>query len=484
MELPPKAPTLMQSFRALGYSVEAAVADLLDNSIAAGASQVEVEFAAAAAPEPYVVIFDDGEGMDAETLVEAMRFGSQDPRETRKEGDLGRFGLGMKTASLSQCRRVTVVSLRVGGDCTAAEWDLDECEARGVWWLKRPALEDIPPSIIARLREQGHGTAVLWRNLDRLAPQEDGQGRVLDDALSGLAEHLGFTFHRFTDRRATYRVDILVNKRPVPEFDPFLENHNKGQALHTETFTVEGATVTVSPFVLPFPSRLSDYDLKRAGGRDRVKSGHGFYIYRGGRLVVPGGWFRIVPSDELVRLTRVRVDVPTELDHLWKIDIRKTAVQPPPELRSGLRRIVGQAASRSRRVYQFRGNATRTQGQRPLWLRQSLRDGAVSWTVDREHPAVQALANGSTEATDRLLRLVESSLPVHDIHVHLASDITVEEPDDGTEEELEALARRILDAVADVPDARRTMFGNLPDMEPFSRHPEMTAHIMEKLEEQ
>ena len=103
--------------------------------------------------------------------------------------------------------------------------------------------------------------------------------------------------------------------------------------LHVEAFSIEGHAVSVSPFVLPFPSRLKPGELDRAGGREALKTGHGFYVYRGGRLVVPGGWFRIVPADELARLARVRVDVPVALDHIWKVDIRKTTAEPPPALR-------------------------------------------------------------------------------------------------------------------------------------------------------
>ena len=165
IELPPLAPSLMQSFRALGYTVEAAVADLLDNSIAATASRVEVVFSVQ--PELHVAVIDDGFGMNESTLVEAMRFGSRDPRADRVHTDLGRFGLGLKTASLSQCRRVTVVSL-CDGALSAAEWDLDECERRGTWWLRRPLPTSEFPHLVERLVEQGRGTFVLWRGLDRL----------------------------------------------------------------------------------------------------------------------------------------------------------------------------------------------------------------------------------------------------------------------------------------------------------------------------
>ena len=141
----------------------------------------------------------------------------------------------------------------------------------------------------------------------------------------------------------------------------------RGQTLHSESFKIEGHSVVVSPFVLPFPSRLQPGDMDRAGGREGLKSRSPAPTcpYRGGRLVVPGGWFRIVPSDELIRLARVRVDVPVELDHLWKVDIRKTVAEPPAALRPELKRIVGAVTLRSFLVSAYthtkeRGRRTRT----------------------------------------------------------------------------------------------------------------------------
>jgi hypothetical protein len=470
---------LMQSLRALGYTVEAAVADLLDNSIAASASTVEVSFSVH--PEPHVAIIDDGFGMDEGTLVEAMRFGSADPRDRRLSTDLGRFGLGLKTASLSQCRRVTVISLH-GGALSAAEWDLDECERRGTWWLRRPDPLAECPDLARLLVDQGRGTAVLWRKLDRLLPVESRDlDTTLDAALAGLTHHLGFTFHRFVSGTEGIRLAICVNGRPVPRIDPFLEGHRRGQVLHQETFDVEGVPVTVTPFILPFPSRLSPAELELAGGRDRIKTGHGFYVYRGKRLVVPGGWFRIVPADDLVRLARVRVDVPVELDHIWRIDIRKTVVEPPRALRPHLKRIVGDAARRSRKVYEFRGAADpRRQGEQ-LWVRRVLRDGAVAWSVDRQHPAIAALATGRPDDTDRLLHLIEEALPVHDIHVHVANDVRLAEPDDPNEGELEDLARRLFEAMRDDTEARARLASRLPGIEPFNRNPELAKRIAERM---
>lgn len=477
--MPPRAPSLLESLRALGYTVEAAVADLLDNSIAAASSKVEVSFSVH--PEPHVAIIDDGFGMDEGTLVEAMRFGSGDPRDRRLPTDLGRFGLGLKTASLSQCRRVTVVSLH-GAALSGAEWDLDECGSRQSWWLRRPDPQSECPELVGHLVDQGQGTAVLWRKLDRLLPAESGDsGATLDGALAGLAKHLGFTFHRFTSGTEGIRLEISLNGRSVPRFDPFLEGHRRGQVLHKEAFDVEGVPVTVTPFILPFPSRLSPAEIELAGGRERIKTGHGFYVYRSKRLVVPGGWFRIVPADELVRLARVRVDVPAELDHLWRIDIRKTLVEPPRELRPHLKRIVGDAARRSRKVYEFRGAGDpRRQGEQ-LWVRRVLRDGAVTWSLDREHPAIAALSTGRPDDTNRLLHLIEEALPVHDIHVHVANDVALAELNDPNEDELEDLARRLFEAMRDDAEARTRLASRLPGIEPFNRNPDLARRIVERI---
>ena len=178
IDLPPVAPVLMQSLRAVGYTTPAAVADLVDNCIAARAHKVAIRFTAA--PEPFVAIIDDGEGMTAATLHAAMRFGSRDPRQPSTGIDLGRFGLGLKTASLSQCRKVTVASC-CDGDFALACWDLDECERRETWWLGTPDEAAVPGDVLDFLKANGRGTAVVWQNLDRLAafdtPAGSGGGR-------------------------------------------------------------------------------------------------------------------------------------------------------------------------------------------------------------------------------------------------------------------------------------------------------------------
>jgi len=482
IELPPFAPILMQSLRAVGYTLEAAFADLIDNSIAAGARAIDIDFDPVGFPR--IITADDGDGMDEASLVSAMRFGSRDPRDVRSGNDLGRFGLGLKTASLSQCSRFTVVTMRAGV-LSSARWDLDECGRRNSWWLERPDIAELPASVVHDLRARGHGTAVIWENLDRTGASSSGNGSAaaLSRAVDDAAAHLALIFHRFIAGEIAGPFRFAHNSRPLPPLDPFLAGHARGQALHSEQFDIEGRKVLVSPFVLPVPSRLKPAELTRAGGRDALKTGHGFYIYRGGRLVVPGGWFRIVPADELVRLARVRVDVPVALDHIWNIDIRKASAEPPPALRPHLRRIVGDVTSRSRRVYTHKGTPRHDGDRVPLWRRRDGQDGAASWIVNRKHPAVAAVLTGHRTDGDveRLIRLIEEALPAHEIHLHISNDLPVTEAEVLTYDELRSLAQRMVTAFADQPSVVRALLDHLPATDPFSRDPDNARRIAKEL---
>lgn len=479
LEVAPVAAQLMQSLRSIGYTTQAAIADIVDNSIGANAERIEIDFAHT--PHAFVSILDDGWGMSRDELLKAMRYGSRDPREKRPSGDLGRFGLGLKTASLSQCRRLTVATLQ-NDELSVAVWDVDECERRGSWWLLTPDSSAVSDELIQALRSRGHGTAVVWENLDRLLGNSSvAARRALDDTMSAASDHLALVFHRFLNGSLATRLSIRVNGRDLPAFDPFLEGHQRGQALHAETFSVDGHIVTVSPFVLPFPSKLRAADLEKSGGRERLKVGHGFYIYRGGRLVVPGGWFRIVPADDLVRLARIRVDVPVELDHIWKVDVRKATAEPPAALRDHLKRIVGQAATRSRRVYTHKGTPARDPLHVPVWQRRDLRDGLATWTLNREHPLVAAaVRDGASAATVRtLLDMTERLLPVHDIHIHLTNDLPVD--DSGNIEDLETVALQLLSVFDDDEVTRSKLLDTLHLTEPFSCDPERARQIAEGL---
>jgi hypothetical protein len=363
------------------------------------------------------------------------------------------------------------------GVLSVARWDLDECDRRGTWWLERPSPSDIPEEPLALIELQGRGTAVIMEELDRF---EEAGG---DHSLLEATDHLALVFHRFLSGEISGPFSILLNERPLVALDPFLRDHTRGQALHEETIVVDGHSIKVSPFVLPFPSRLKPGDLERAGGRDSLKTAHGFYIYRGGRLVVPGGWFRIVPADDLVRLARIQIDVPVELDHLWKVDIRKTVAEPPKALRPHLKRIVGDVATRSRKVYTHKGIPEDGSDYVPLWKRFDLRDEGATWRINRDHPLIKMAegVGGTAKSLDSVLKLLEDHLPIHDIHIHTANDHPIVEVTPPGEVELETLARQIISAFSDQPEVSRRILSKLPMTEPFNRNPDAARNIAERL---
>lgn len=214
LEVIPDPISLIESMRAVGYSVEAAIADLVDNSISARADLVEIKYDAS--DDPFVAILDNGWGMAPDELTNAMRHGSGNPTDAREPDDLGRFGLGLKTASLSQCRKLTVVSRK--GDVTSARrWDLDVVQQSGRWLVVVPELKELETlPMFSRLQAQDSGTLVVWQDLDRLTAGAFDPQSEMTTKLSSLYEHLALVFHRFTQKEdGIGPVTMMVNGQIV-----------------------------------------------------------------------------------------------------------------------------------------------------------------------------------------------------------------------------------------------------------------------------
>jgi hypothetical protein len=465
--------------RALGYSFEAAIADLVDNSLSASASRIDIRFSPL--DEPYVAILDDGTGMVPNSLTAAMRHGSRNPTLIREDDDLGRFGLGLKTASLSQCRRMTVVSLRDGllsGRC----WDLDHIAARQDWMLLQLGpheIEQLP--LLETLLKRGHGTLVLWQHFDRLGAGEYSVEQALGNRMDLLREHLSLVFHRFlAPGPGQAAVAISINNLPLRGLDPFLTRNKATQLLPAQDFPLEGETVAVQAYILPHISRLTSSELELAGGEDGLRRNQGFYVYRNRRLISWGSWFRLVRQEELSKLARVQVDLSNRLDHLWKLDIKKSTTFPPEALRHGLKQIIGRITEGSRNVFVFRGKKASDNRIVHAWDRLIVREG-VTYRINREHPLLVALAKASS-ATRPLLEdvliLLERSIPLDAIYLDRASHI---EPIFGEEEnrtkEFESLALQILTSIGRDSEAAARFLSAIATIEPFNAEPELATQI-------
>lgn len=472
--LPPYAPILIESTRAIGYTLESAIADIVDNSISAGASLTDIFFFPIG--DAYIAILDDGHGMNSCELENAMRYGSQSPNEKRSVNDLGRFGLGLKTASLSQCRTLTVVS-KQNGQIEARCWDIDHVIETHDWSLlileSDEELDTIPR--IEEIRALNFGTLVVWQNLDRLKVGELDFSRTMGKKMDEVRSHLSLVFHRYiSGEPGLKRMQIRMNNTPIVPADPFLVKRNT-QVMADEILNIEGAKVVIRPYILPHISSLSNEEISALGGKDGLRRCQGFYVYRNKRLLIWGTWFRMMHQAELSKLARVQVDIPNELDNLWTLDIKKSTAMPPEEVRNNLSSVIERLAEHSKRTWIYRGKKETQDSIVHVWERFKGKQGGSYYSINRNHPLVEVFADAPQQTKhflENLLRAIETGLPLSSLYLDLNSDKAVENDTDTTIQEVESLLLGLLDAMS-TSAMKEALLSKLAITEPFISFPQL-----------
>ena len=247
----PNAASLIQSLRAFGYDISTAVADLIDNCITAKATTVEIRFEWNNGA-PWISIADNGIGMNETELFEAMKAGSKSPLEARDINDLGRFGLGLKTASFSQCKRLTVASKKLDNDVSIRCWDLDIVTRENAWVLLKTPSEEAQKQIGEYYSENSHGTLVIWEKLDRIIPGEYVDDIEYQNAFLAYAkavkEHIAVVFSSYMhgDKQVLFR----LNGRDINMWDPFMLENPYTTKLPSESLYVNGHKLKISPYIL------------------------------------------------------------------------------------------------------------------------------------------------------------------------------------------------------------------------------------------
>ena len=474
-DLPPYAPTLIESTRAIGYSLEAAVADIIDNSIAAKAKNVEIYFFPIG--DSYIAILDDGFGMTSEELDSAMQYGSKNPIDARDEKDLGRFGLGLKTASLSQCRCLTVISKR-GDNVEGRCWDVDYVTEAKSWALlvldedERSAVPQID-----RLMQKKSGTLVVWQKLDRLKAGELDFEKSLGRKIDGVRDHLALVFHRYlSGESGITKLKISINGEKVQPADPFLKSKSV-QAMDDETLIIRGQKIIVRPYILPHMSKMTAQEIKALGGKEGLRRQQGFYVYRNKRLLVWGTWFRMMRQGELSKLARIQVDIPNTLDDLWTLDIKKSSAMPPAEVRKNLEAVIEKIADRSKRTWTFRGKKEVDDRSVHMWNRMRNPHGGFYYEINREHPIVSNLTDKSPEISrmiNAMLKQIELTLPLNQIYVDLNNDENLENDGEQSDKDIIAALRDVIPD--DMTKEQAVAFlSAVENVEPYSGHPEVIA---------
>jgi hypothetical protein len=407
--------------RGLGYSTETAIADLIDNSIAAGAKSIELEIQWNDG-QPFAAILDDGCGMNEEQVVDALRLGSDDPPSSRKEADLGRFGMGLKTASLSQSSRLTVVTKK---DDQIAALTLDVADIALKGWIATVPVPLPEHAFVIELIRRASGTVVLWEKIDELSGLSGLSREAFYISLEDIRAHLGMVFHRFIGGDAT-RLAITLNARPIKAWDPFQVSHTATTEMPSERIRCGGSFLSVKPYILPHRDRfINDKEYEAAGGPGGWGARQGFYVYRSKRLLVGGSWLglggaRTWTRDEASRLARLQIDLPTEMDREWRIDVRKSQALPPGALRAHLTAIARRCRDEAREVFAFRGQGPRVRGAprdaAAVWLASPGPKG-TQYRINRDHPIIVACreASGGLRPLNAVLSIIERSVPVERI---------------------------------------------------------------------
>lgn len=469
IDCPPFAPVLMESTRAIGYSMESAVADVIDNSIAAKANNIWIFYNCA--PKPYIAICDDGVGMDNEQITEAMRYGTASPSDERRADDLGRYGLGMKTASLSQCRSLTVVS-KQKGKIVGRRWDLDHIINTQKWSLEQLDNSEINELMnIENLEQLDHGTIVVWQNLDKVKSGSVTIEKALEEKMQEVKKHLELVFHRYLSGDGVKKLKIYMNGFSLIAFDPFFVSKSS-VVMDDEKIEIPGreGKVIIRPYALPHPSNLSKEELEKYGGKDGLRNLQGFYIYRNKRLITWGTWFKLIRMDEFTKLTRVRVDIPNSLDDLWTLDIKKSTAYPPEIVKTRLKQLVGTMSAGSKRTWAFRQRKETKDGVVHVWDKVETREG-VKYVVNLEHPTLELLEDRLGPEDRKLLRqyleTVQNNLPFNNLHYDMHSDVKIIQDKEKDEcERVKLMGRQIIrQAIKD--DHLDNTMSNFETVEPF-----------------
>jgi hypothetical protein len=479
---------MLESLRGLGYSTAAALADIVDNSISAGATEIHVEFVWDGA-KSRITILDDGRGMDDAELESALRLGDKNPLDVRDAHDLGRFGMGLKTASFSQCRRLTVASMKNGVE-SCLRWDLEELAANpdSDWLLYEGPANGSKP-FLSGLKGKPWGTLILWESLDRIV----SNGYTADDfneLVDNVESHLAMVFHRLIQGPQP-RFKLFLNDRAVAPWDPFMAGHPaKPWASPTTHHPTEYGSVSVQCNVLPHRDKLTPAEFDKNGGPAGWTAQQGFYVYRNERLLVAGGWLglgnaRAWNREEAHRLARIRIDIPNTADAEWKIDVRKSTAKPPVSVRPWLMALAEDTRDRARRVFAYRGTPSPAQGNIPIeqaWRVEHVKTG-MRYRIEETHPSVAAvLANAGTlgPLVKSMLRVIEETVPVQRIWLDTAEN--KETPRTGFEgepnEAVIEVARVLFDDLIErkgltAEEARKSLLRT----EPFQKYPALVATL-------
>ena len=336
---PPDPERIVEGLRDTGYNFNTAMADIIDNSIAAKATSVDIRINMDPTGEITIYVADNGIGMDLDGLKNAMTYGSKVRADL---GSLGKFGLGLKTASTAFCRSLSVISKGEDLEIRKAEWDLDYVAKVHEWKLKMPEVDADERDLLNETAGEGTGTLVVWRKVDRLLKNYSSRGNArnaLKRRIEDLQFHVSMVYQRFLDEKDSRadNVHISINGTNIEPWDPFAKNEQLTELLAEEEVPVEidipgvpESTVTIRAYMLP---NKDSFSTPKAMKEARISNDmQGFYVYREHRLIHYGDWLGLFINEPHGSLLRVEFSFDHNLDTAFNVDIKKSRIMSAEEI--------------------------------------------------------------------------------------------------------------------------------------------------------
>ena len=434
---PPDPSRTIHGLRDTGYDFYTAAADIIDNSIAANATDIRISLELDPDGRKFVYFGDNGEGMDIVGVANALRYGSSRRKELKS---LGKFGLGLKTASSSVCLEFHVISrMEPGAPLVKLGWDLDHVSEKGEWEMIQEPVTDTELEIYGEFCGE-RGTLIKWAKCDRLlskafeAPGGTLEKQAIKYRTKKLSEHCGLIFHKYLNpaEKAFRNVNISVNGEPVKFWNPFYPNKSD-QVLppkQTElTIQLEDGSkekAQVKAWILPHSKDMTEGENKEYA---KISNrGQGFYIHREGRIIHYGGYLGLWRADDPHwSLFRIEFDFGAELDDAFSVDVKKSRILLDPGLEEGLKNLLSGAYREADLRYRRKQKAAVASG-----ISHGDSNKTIAQTGNKKTTKVGDVSPDTGEATVannrggaiKIITPIKSDVNPHELYVQAVDDIT------------------------------------------------------------
>lgn len=442
-----------------GYTLETALADIVDNSIAAKATEIRLKFNIKNTEDDMVLIIDNGCGMSLETMKKAAILAHIGKDEKRNVEDLGRYSCGLKSASMSFCDRLYIVSKEKGKVANTVILDFGEIIKTHSW----NAYEASVPEYENLIDESG--TIIVWKKL-KIINNNLFDKRLLNEKIASVEMHFS---HTYSDYLKHNSIKIYIEKNQIIPWDPFMLCLDNTKIVSKNTIMYKDEKIISTTYILPVASSLSELEQKTLIGRGLGEQ-QGFYIYRNGRVISEGGWLNLpgLTIDNKSQYARIRVDIPTTLDDEFKVNFMKNSIEIPEELKSQFIKIAKIAKRESLHNYAYMKDPTLKKHRKkkdviPVWSVINTDDG-IYLNINENHPIIMEITKDlSIRNRKKLFSLLSKSIPVDRVQNNGFNNKGY------TEQEIKQLLEETFDSLKSNGLTIEEIKQKMSDMEPFNQ---------------